>query len=168
MIVFHVCQWLFVECATKMWEHLTLMCPHWNAKSAVWGQILRNCIVHLKHRYIVIFLMIQHCTNYQFQMQCSKISLTQQAPCLLFKKKRRLRWLLLWVQFCKLFRLCKLLLPQTVFYTFLYWFKVAMTMLTIIRFIILHCEVVLYMTLFTCFLLIKVHFILLPFFFFTN
>lgn len=122
----------------------------------------------LKAGYIVIFLMIQHCTNYQFQMQCSKISLTQQAPCLLFKKKRRLRWLLLWVQFCKLFRLCKLLLPQTVFYTFLYWFKVAMTMLTIIRFIILHCEVVLYMTLFTCFLLIKVHFILLPFFFFTN
>lgn len=32
-----------------------------------------------------------------------------------------------------------------------------MTMLTIIRFIILHCEVVLYMTLFTRFLLIKVH-----------
>lgn len=106
--------------------------------------------------------MIQHCTNYQFQMQCSKISLTQQAPRLLFKKNEG------WydpsiVQFCRLFRLCKLLLPQTVFYTFLYSFEVAMTMLTIIRFILLYCEVVLYMPLFTCFLLIKVHFILLPF-----
>lgn len=70
--------------------------------------------------------------------------------------------------FVNYLRLCKLRLPQTVFYTFLYWFKVAMTMLTIIRFIILHCEVVLYMTLFTCFLLIKVNFILLPFLFFTN